>query len=189
MEEAKLILQLLFYGVMIFLLIRFIIFACKEQRKINKIRKQDKANGIKKFFAIAHVEGLGVVENAHCSVILSPSNLVISCTGKEYSLPLGRITYVDFIVDANKIRYLQNNMARGIAGAALFGVSGAVIGSAPKSKVEHEAIGYAVIGYRDAQGKEKVVILKDQSPNSYICSKLVKALNSCIHTTVEKVEL
>lgn len=189
MEKMKLILLLLFYGAIIFLLIKFIIYACKEQGKINKIRKQDKANGIKKFFAIAHVEGLGVVENAHCSVILSPSNLVISCTGKEYTLPLRRITYVDFNVDANKIRYLQSNMARGIAGAALFGVSGAVIGSAPKSKVEHEAIGYAVIGYWDAEGKEKVIILKDQSPNSYICSKLVKALNSCIHTTVEKVEL
>lgn len=189
MEGIKLILFLLFYGVIIFLLIRLIISACKAQKNINKTRKQDKANGIKRFFAIAHVEGLGVVENAHCSAALSPSKLVISCTGKEYTLPLERITYVDFIVDANKIRYLQSNMARGIAGAALFGVSGAVIGSVPKSKVEHEAIGYAVIGYRDAGGKEKVIILKDQSPNSYICSKLVRALNTCIQTTVEKVEL
>lgn len=189
MEGIKLILFLLFYGVIIFLLIRLIISACKEQSNINKIRKQDKANGIKRFFAIAHVEGLGVVENAQCSVVLSPSNLVINCTGKEYTLPLGRITYVDFIVDANKIRYLQSSMAKGIAGAALFGVSGSVIGSTPKSKVEHEAISYAVIGYRDARGKEKVIILRDQSPNSYICSKLVRALNACIHTTVEKVEL
>ncbi len=83
----------------------------------------------------------------------------------------------------------QSSMARGIAGAALFGVSGAVIGSTPKSKVKHEAIGYAVIGYRDAKGEDKVIILKDQTPNSFICRKLVSALTSCVHTRIEKVNL
>jgi len=161
----------------------------KAWKERKKQRKQDKANGIKRFSAIAHVEGLGVVENTQCSVVLDPSNLVISCIGKEYTLPLKRIAYVDFIADTNKIRYLQSSMARGIAGAALFGVSGAVIGSTPKSKVENEAIGYAVIGYRDVGGKEEVIILKDQSPNSFICSQLVKALTPCVRTQIEKVNL
>ncbi len=189
MEGVKLFFFVVFYGALIVLLIRLIVVACKAQSSMNKAKKQDKANGIKRFSVIAHVEGLGVVENTQCSVALDPSNLVISCIGKEYTLPLRRIVYVDFIADTNKIRYLQSSMARGIAGAALFGVSGAVIGSTPKSKVKHEAIGYAVIGYRDAKGEDKVIILKDQTPNSFICRKLVSALTSCVHTRIEKVNL
>lgn len=145
--------------------------------------------GSKDFFALEHVEGLGVVEGSSCQVVLNPSILTITCTGKEYTLPIKRITYVDFMVDADKIRYLQSSAVKGIVGAALFGVSGAVIGTMPKTKVAYEAIGYAVIAYRNTKGEEKLIILRDQSANSYICNKLVKALDVCIHTTVEKVEL
>lgn len=189
MEETKLILQLLFYGVMIFLLIKFLVFACKEQGKINKIRRQDKANGIKRFIAIEHVSGLNAVENTACRIVISPADLKITCGGKEYSLPLSRITYVDFKSDINEIKYLKSSAVKGVAGAAMFGVSGAVIGSAPKTKTDRQIVGYAVIIYKDARGNEQTIVLCDMSPNSYICSKLVKALNDRIHTTVEKVEL
>lgn len=161
----------------------------KKKKAIKKQQQQDKANGIKRFSKMEHVEGLDVIEKSPCSVIISPSSLVISCTGKEYTLPLKRISYVDFIVDIDEIRYLQSSAAKGIVGAALFGVSGAVVGAAPKTKVAREETGCAVIGYKDAGGKEKFIVLKDQSANSYMCSLLVSTLNSCIHTTIEKVEL
>lgn len=189
MEGTKLILFLLFYGVIIFLLIKFIIFACKEQSKINKIRKQDKANGIKRFSAVEHVSGLNAVENTACQIVINPTDLKITCGGKEYSLPLSRITYVDFKSDIKEIKYLKSSVVKGAAGAAMFGVSGAVIGSAPKVKTDHQIKGYAVIIYKDARGNEQTIVLCDMSTNSYICSKLVRALNTCIHTTIEKVEL
>ena len=161
----------------------------KKRKAIKKQQQQDKANGIKRFSSLEHAEGLDVAEKSTCSVMISPSSLVISCTGKEYTLPLKRITYVDFFTDTDKIRYLESSTAKGIMGAALFGVSGAVVGAAPKTKVAHEKTGYAVIEYRDAGGREKRIILRDQAANSYMCSLLISTLNSCIHATVEKVEL
>ena len=161
----------------------------KNSKAEKKQRKLDNANGIKRFPYLAHVEGLEAAEKSPCSVILNASSLMISCAGKEYTLPLKRITYVDYIVDIDKIRYLENSTAKGIMGAALFGVSGAVIGTAPKTKVAHEEIGYAVIEYRDAREREKRIILRDQTVNSYRCGWMVNELKSCIHTTVEKVEL
>ena len=189
MEGTKLILFLLFYGIIIFLLIKFIIYACKEQSKINKIRKQDKANGIRRFFSVKHVSGLNAVENIACQVVITPTDLKITCGGKEYSLPLSRITYVDFKSDINEIKYLQSSAVKGVAGAAMFGISGAVIGSAPKTKTDRQVRGYAVILYKDTRGKEQTIVLCDMSPNSFICSKLVIALSARIHTTVEKVNL
>ena len=161
----------------------------KKGKAARKQRKQDKENGIKRFPALEHVEGLGVVEKSLCTVLLSSSNMVISCTGKEYTLPLRRIMYADFIVDVDKIRYLQSSAAKGAVGAAIFGVSGAVIGAAPKTKVAYEKMGYAVVGYRDAKGNERIIILKDQTANSYVCSWLIGELKNCTHTTIEKVEL
>lgn len=161
----------------------------KKGKAEKKQRKQDKENGIKRFPALEHVEGLDVAKKSPCTVILSPSNMVISCTGKEYTLPLRRIMYAEFIVDVDKIRYLQSSMAKGAVGAAIFGVSGAVIGAAPKTKVAYEKVGYAVVGYRDAKGSERIIILKDQTVNSYVCRWLVDELESCTHTTIEKVEL
>ena len=161
----------------------------RNRKAEKKQQKLDKANGIKRFPSLAHVDGLEAAEKSPCSVILNDSSLMISGAGKEYTLPLKRITYVDYIADADKTRYLESSAAKGIMGAALFGVSGAVVGAAPKTKTAHEETGYAVIGYRDAGGREKRIILKDQTVNSYRCSKLVRALNICIHTKVEKVNL
>lgn len=180
-------LAVIFFGSTLFLVCICMAIVKGEPRR--RRRKEDKANGIKRFFALEHVEGLGVVEKSPCSVVLSLSTLTITCTGKEYTLPLKRITYVDFIVDSDKIRYLQSSVAKGVVGAALFGTSGAVIGTTPKAKVAYEAIGYAVIAYRDMRGEEKIIILRDQSANSYICSTLVRTLEARIHVTVEKVEL
>lgn len=160
----------------------------EKKKADSRQRKLDKADGVTRFSAVEHVEGLGLVEKASCAVVLSPPNLVISCTGKEYTLPLKRITYVDYLTDVEKIRYLQSSMAKGIAGGALFGVSGAVIGSAPKTKVVNETTGYAVIGYRDEAGKEKTIILRSPA-KPHVCYWMVCELKSRIQTTVEKVTL
>lgn len=161
----------------------------KNWKADNRQKKQDKADGIKRFSAVEHVDGLDIVEKTPCSVVIGPSNLIISCTGKEYTLPLRKITYVDYLADVEKIRYLQSSVAKGIVGGVLFGVSGAVIGTAPKTKLVNETTGYAVIGYRDASGKEKIIILRNQPTRPYTCSLLVNELKSCIRTTIEKVEL
>jgi len=189
MDGFKMLFLLIFYGALIFLLIKLLIIACKAQSSMSKAKKRDKAQGIRRFAAIEHVEGLGVVEKSQCSVALDPSKLTVTCTGKEYTLPLQRIEYVDYIVDVNEIQYLKSSIARGAAGAALFGVSGAVIGSAPKTKVRKKRYGHAIICYRDARGQERVIVLKDSIPDDHECFDLIKSLRSCVHMQIEKVEL
>lgn len=189
MEGTKLILFLIFYGVIIFLLIKLLIKACKAQSQVNKRRRQDKASGIKRFSGLVHVSGLKAVEGTACEVMIDPKNVAITCGVKQYTLPLSRISYVDFKFDVNESKYLKSSFVKGAAGAAMFGVSGAVIGSAPKTKTDRQTKGYAIILYKDTRGEEDTIILRDMSPNSYICSKLVMALNACIKPQIEKVEL
>lgn len=188
MDGTKLFI-LLFYGALIVFLFILIIKACQAQSKISKKRRQDKRNGIKRFSGLVHVNGLKAVENAECDVAIDPSNMIISCEGKQYSLPLSRISYVDFKFDVNESKYLKSSFVKGVAGAAMFGVSGAVIGSAPKTKTDRQTKGYAIILYKGVRGDKSTIILRDMSPNTYICSKLVLALNACIKTEIEKVEL
>lgn len=188
MDGSKLV-TLIICCPLIVLLIILIIKACQAQGQINKERRKDKANGIKRFSSLVHVSGLNAVENTGCEVAIGPTNITIACGGKQYSLPLSRISYVDFKFDISESKYLKSSFVKGVAGAAVFGVSGAVIGAAPKTKTERQTKGYAIILYKDARGEERVIILRDMSPNSYICSKLVIALNACIKTKIEKVEL
>ena len=152
-------------------------------------RKLDKAKGIKRFSAIDHIEGLNAVTNSKCEVVLSSASLMITCAGKQYTLPIERIKYVDFKMDIDEKLYQKSSFVKGIAGAAMFGVAGAVIGSAPKTKSRRYVKGYAVIGYRDTGGMEKVILLRDSAPNSYRCSTLVDTLRSYVHLQVEKIEL
>ena len=189
MEGTKLVLFLFSNGVIIFVLIKLIIKGCKAQSQINKRRRQDKANGIKRFSDLVHVSGLRAVEGTGCGVMIDPTNVVITCGVKQYSLPLSRISYVDFKFDVNESKYLKSSFVKGAAGAAMFGVSGAVIGSAPKTKTDRQTKGYAIILYKDTRGEENTIILRDMLPNSYICSELVMALNARIKAKIEKVEL
>lgn len=189
MEGIALILSLIFCGAIIILSIKMTIKTSKIRSQVKKRRKQDKANGIKRFWAIAHVRGLNAVEGAVCEVAINPTNLIINCEGKVYSLPLSRITYVDSKSDINEVKYLKSSLVKGVAGAALFGVSGAVIGSAPKIKTDRQTKEYAIILYKDTRGEENTIILCDMSPNSYICSGLVRALKARIKIQIEKVEL
>ena len=128
----------------------------KEGKKEIKHRKADRAKGIIMYSSLRYVSGLGAVEGSDCTVKVTPSQLLLICMGKEYSLPLSRISYVDCKIDIQEDRYLKSSLARGIAGAAAFGVSGAVVGTAPKSKTELRKLKYAVIVYKDASQEEKV---------------------------------
>lgn len=74
------------------------------------------------------------------------------------------------------------------AGAALFGVSGVVIGSAPRARTKKKVEDYAVIGYESAEGEEEVSILKDWEGH-VDCLPLVTTLGRYIKPQIQEVEL
>lgn len=75
-----------------------------------KQMKQDMAKGIYRLDAILHVSGLSAPEKCKCGVVLTPEKLMITCAGKEYTLPLKRITYVDKILCFAGIDFAANQL-------------------------------------------------------------------------------
>lgn len=176
--------------------IGFIVFCIKmikvtsQNQKVARNQKRiDKEDGITRYTSLIHVGGLDAPENVSCNVILSPIDLKIVCGGKEFSLQLKKIRNVDFQLDINEKQYLKSSMAKGMIGAAAFGMAGAIIGSAPKTKTKREVKCYAIIAYESAPGEYKNFVLRDEYANSGQCSKLVDTLKPRINSQVNKVEL
>lgn len=161
----------------------------RKQKEARNQKRIDQANGITRYHSLMHVGGLNVPENLSCDVILSPMELKIACGGNEFSLQIGKIRNVDYQLDIDEKQYLKSSMAKGIIGAATFGVAGAVIGSAPKTKTKREVKCYAIIAYESSTGEYRNFILRDEYPNSGQCARLVDALRPRINSQVNKVEL
>nr|DAY49568.1 MAG TPA: hypothetical protein [Caudoviricetes sp.] len=177
-------------------LIAFVVFCfnmailtSKAKKVVRQQQQKDKVEGISRYDSIIHIGGLNAPENCKCTVVLNSSSLVIVCGGNEFTLNIAKVRNVDFQLDIDEKQYLKSSMAGGIAGAALFGVSGAVIGAAPKTKTKREVKCYAIISYEDAQGAFRTFILRDEVPNLSRCAKLVDTLKPMIKVQVNKVEL
>ena len=158
-----------------------------KQSKIQ--RKKDKQDGISRYSPLIHVGGLPAPENCKASVVLTPTAVAVNCGGSEYVLSIGKIRNVDFQLDVNETQYLKSSLVRGMAGAAAFGMVGAIVGSAPKTKTKRNVKCYAIITYEDAQGNNKTFLLKDEVANTQVCSRLVDSLRPKINQRINRVDL
>lgn len=160
----------------VIIVFRMVILTSKISKNAKIQREKDRQEGISRYNALIHVGGLTAPENCKASVTLSPALLTVNCGGSEYALKIEKIRNVDYQLDVNETQYLQSSFIKGVAGAAAFGVTGAIIGSAPKTKTKRNVKCYAIISYEDAQGEYKTFLLRDEIANSNICSGLVDAL-------------
>ena len=94
MEVMSGVICLMIPAVFIVSCIYFILEQSKEWKKEIKYRKEDKAKGIVRYTPLIHVSGLEAVEGSECTAMVTPSDLVLVSMGKEYTLPLNRISYV-----------------------------------------------------------------------------------------------
>lgn len=168
---------------------KMVILTSKISKDAKMQREKDRRKGISRYNSLVHVGGLTAPKNCKVSVILSPSELTINCGGSEYVLNIAKIKNVDFQLDVNETQYLQSSFAKGVAGAAAFGVTGAIIGSAPKTKTKRNVKCYAIISYEDVQGEYKTFLLRDEIANTGICSDLVDTLRPRINQQINRVEL
>lgn len=167
---------------------RMAILTSKTSKATKMQREKDRREGISRYDSLVHVGGLMVLKNCKASVILSPTELTINCGGSEFILNIAKIKNVDFQLDVNETKYLQSSFVKGVAGAA-FGMTGAIIGSAPKTKTKRNVKGYAIISYEDAEGQYKTFLLRDEIANTRICSGLVDNLRPRINRQINRVEL
>lgn len=168
---------------------KMFIFTSKSQKAVRNQNRIDQMNGITRYHSLMHVGGLSVPENLSCNAILSPMELKIICGGNEFSLQVEKIRNVAYQLDIDEKQYLKSSTAKGVIGAATFGVAGAVIGSAPKTKTKREVKCYAIIAYENSSGEYKNFVLRDEYPNSGQCSRLVDTLKPRINSQINKVEL
>lgn len=166
------------------------IIGTSRNKKIARQQAQsDRMSGISRYSSIIYVGGLGAPENIKCDVVLSPVELKLLCGGNEFALPIDKIRNVDFQLDIDEKQYLKTSTAKGAIGAAAFGVSGAVIGLAPKTKTKREVKCYAIISFDGTDGEYKTIVLRDAVPNIQMCSRLVDTLRPMINQHVNKVQL
>lgn len=168
---------------------RMAIFTSKLKHQQKKQLKTDKASGIERFQPIRHVTGLNVPEDCSGSVIVDNQKMSIILGGNNFDLKLDKIKNVDFQMDIDIKQYLASSTIKGIAGAAAFGVAGAVIGSAPKTKSKREVKCYAVISYLNNNNEYAIFVLKDEIVNSNCCARLVDKLKPLINNEINHVEL
>lgn len=174
-----LVLILTFLFLILCFLIRFIVKAsktAKEQRK--KILQENKEQGIiKRYPPLIHVTGLDIPENVQVSVFLKKDRITIAGAGREYNLNFDKIVSSESHVTMDIREYYRSSTLKGVTGAALFGLPGAVIGSAPtKREVKTDVKSFAVISFTAQSGKIATIILSDVLPNTRYASDLVARL-------------
>ena len=148
-----------------------------------------KKDQTKEYTDIVHVVGLPIPENCKCKVMLKTQEMVISGAGTEMTLLYEKIHNVDFQMDIDESIYQKSSLAKGIVGAATFGVAGAVLGSAPKTKTKREVKCYAIVTYQNADGEAQTFVLRDEYPNTQKCAKLIEQLKPQITARMNRVEL
>jgi len=135
---------------------------------------------------VRHVHGLPIPEETICMTCVVANKLCISAGNTRYELSTEQILNATFDMDVNVERYLKSNKLAGAIGAVTFGVTGAVIASAPKEKKKNLVTGYVIIRYLSAENNEEYLLLKDTQPNSLEAAKVADLINRNVSKSAEK---
>ena len=132
----------------------------------------------KEYKRLKIVQGLGVPQNTSCTVTVEPDAAVFFVGGAQYRLALAKIEAVEIQQDIDTQIYSKGSLAGGLLGGALFGVAGAVIGSAPKKKTAKTTTWGVVIAYESSAGVTDYLVLSDITPNDISSTLLCRKLKS-----------
>ncbi|MBU5486467.1 hypothetical protein KQI86_19380 [Clostridium sp. MSJ-11] len=150
-------------------------------------RKKKDVTGELGKFDLRHLIGLEIPEKMYCTVTVYNDKLVIESGDKEYSLKIDKIYSIDFDMDIDIEKYTKSSMTKGVIGAATFGVSGAIIGSAPKTKEKRKVTCKAIISYENSSEDTAYIIFEDFEANAIKgAAKLVDTLRPLIKKQEEK---
>lgn len=95
-----------------------------------------------------HAGGLPVPEGTQCNLTLTETGLSIYGAGASFNLSIDKMISISTKTDEEVQKQLVSSTGKAIAGAALFGVAGAVIGGQPKEKQKTVYKNYMVITYK-----------------------------------------
>ncbi|WP_097026179.1 hypothetical protein [Clostridium peptidivorans] len=150
-------------------------------------KKKKNINGELDKFELRHITGLEIPEKMYCEVTVYSDKLVIESGDKEYNLKMEKICSVDFDMNLDIEKYTKSSMVKGVVGAATFGVSGAIIGSSPKTKEKRKVTCKAIISYENSSGDTAYMIFEDLEANAVKgAARLVDTLRPIVKKREEK---
>lgn len=134
---------------------------------------------------LKHVLGLAMPEGIYCEAVLSDKELILEVSSDKYKLNLDKISSVNFSMNIDIEKYQKSSIAKGIIGAATFGIAGAVIGSAPTNKEKRNVTGKIIIEYLNSNEENQFIILEDFTINSQAAATLVDKIRPLIKNEIK----
>lgn len=134
------------------------------------------------------IKGIDAYEKYVWSATLYPDELLIKCitksatgaNGTEFVIKLSSIIDAQYSFDIDTITQSKSSLTKGLVGGALFGVPGAIVGSAPKTKTKNNVICNLLITYKSSSGEIKSILLRDNGVNVDHAAKLYDALKKIL---------
>lgn len=139
---------------LIFGIIAFLLFRPTKKDKQRKAAKQEKLAQNFKSAVMKHVNGLPIAEDIDCTVSLTEDKIIFSSGAMNFELEKSKITDMCIKTDREILEQYTSSAGGAIAGAALFGPVGAIIGGRVKKKtIKNEIHRYLIITFKSEEIK------------------------------------
>lgn len=121
----------------------------REKQQLNILRQQ----GLTIHTEFPHVNGLPIAENLLCEIFSFPNRIEFKSGTTNITLMREKITYMCIKTDTEIQQQLVSSIGGTIAGGAMFGTLGAIIGGRAKTKQIKTVTKYLIITYMNNQNQ------------------------------------
>lgn len=121
----------------------------KQQQQLNILKEQ----GLTVHTTFPHVHGLPIAENLFCEIFSFPNRIEFKSGTTHITLMREKITYMCIKTDTEIQQQIVSSIGGTIAGGAMFGTLGAIIGGRAKTKKIKTVTKYLIITYKNNQNE------------------------------------
>lgn len=142
---------------MFIILLFFIIFCFRKAISLMKAQKRVNPKVKTVLGMYNHVLGLNLVENAKCKLFIHDDKIVIESSGVKFNLLKDKILDVSIKTETEIQKQYVSSAGGAIAGNALLGPVGAMIGGRIKEKTSKTSTSYLIYTYEKDNNIDYIV--------------------------------
>lgn len=146
MEIVTLLLTIIIFSFLVFYCLKKVSILIKSKKK-HKPKNEIKPNHRIVTGAYNHVYGLSIPENAPCKLFIHDDKIVIESSGVKFNLYKDKILDVCIKTETEIQKQYVSSVGGAIAGGALFGPLGAIVGGRAKEKKSKTKTKYLIYTY------------------------------------------
>ena len=140
------------FAFLFFLVISFGIYAARRNKRNKKFAQETRAAALAKVNAaemdtMPHVTGLPIPDGAVCTVYVCPDRYIFDRDGSQFNLTFEKVTDVVCKTETEIQNNYVSSIGGAVAGAALFGALGAIVGGRAKKKTDKIIHKYLIFAY------------------------------------------